>query len=86
MSEKVPEYQVIRILRWYQKKGDSLIGEIPLLDINVDDIRKLFSECDQNPLYDSYCVKDQHIDFLQHFIEEKIDLDVFDYFVECDAI
>jgi len=77
---------MIRVLRWYEKNGDRLIGETVLNSLGLPELQRLFQESTDNLMVDSYPVSVAQVERLQHEISEVIDLSAYDYYVECDAI
>lgn len=78
--------KVKRVLRWFEKKGDKYIGEEELAGIELTQLQILFGESLFNPMYECYPVTESHVQCLEQFIKEKIRLDLYSYFVECDAV
>ncbi|MBD2081174.1 hypothetical protein [Leptolyngbya sp. FACHB-17] len=79
-------HSVIRVLRWYEKSGDRLVGETVLNSLDLPELQRLFQEATDNLIVDSYPVSIAQVDRLQHEIAERIDLSAYDYYVECDAV
>lgn len=75
--------KIKRVLRWYSKLGDSLIGECWLRNVYLDKLRELFGQATDDPMYDAYPVSKEQIEYLQKYcIDHQIDLNAYDYFVE----
>ncbi|BAU11762.1 hypothetical protein LEP3755_22650 [Leptolyngbya sp. NIES-3755] len=79
-------HSIIRVLRWYEKNGDRLVGETVLNTIELPDLQRLFQEAADNLMVDSYPVSVAQVEPLQRAIPEVIDLSAYDYYVGCDAI
>lgn len=79
-------HSIIRMLRWYEKNGDRLIGEAALNSLGLPELQRLFQESAENLMVDSYPVSVAQVERLQREISEVIDLSAYDYCVECDAI
>lgn len=77
---------VIRVLRWYEKSDDRLVGEAELNSLSLPELQKLFQESVDNLMVDSYSVSVAQVDRLQSEIAGLIDLSAYDYYVECDAV
>ena len=77
------EDDVERVLEWYEPgAGEALVGEEPLRDITLDELRDLFSPSDDDPaMLDVYEVEPHEVVRLQRAVTHAIDLDAFDYFV-----
>ena len=79
----VPNNSSIKlVLNWYEIKGNNLIGEEIIKDINSDDILKLFKTPFWNRLYHCWVVKKNHIKILQKHVGHKINTAEYCYFVE----
>jgi len=73
------------VLRVYEKNGEIPIDEICLENVKADDLRILYNVGPHNPMYDCYPVTASQTPYLQDFLQSKIDLESYDYFVECEA-
>lgn len=80
------EEMVIRTLSCYRKESDSPSDEYPLTDIAVEKLRKLFDAGSDNPMFDVYPVGPEQVPFLQDALHRELDLEKYDYFVECHAL
>ncbi|KAM3115215.1 DUF7683 domain-containing protein [Phormidesmis sp. 146-33] len=85
----------VRVLRWYEKSGDRLAGEALLDSLMLPELQRLFRESSDNLMVDCYPVSAAQVAPLQAAIDakrngkgnaESIDLDVYDYYLECDAV
>jgi hypothetical protein len=76
---------LVRVMRWYEKSDDRLVGEIVLNALELPELQKLFQESADNLMVDSYPVSMTQAVRLQNEIEEPIDLITYDYFLECDS-
>lgn len=87
MSNKKPvqSTNIRRIMRWFEKDGDELFGECELKGIKVSELQERFNQYSSELMYDSYPVREEHVQFLQQYCKDEIDLNLYDYFVECDA-
>ena len=78
---------VNRVLRWFEKEGDELIGEQKVDNINLELLHKLFGIDLDNPMYDCYPIESaEQINYLQNFLDSKLDTKSYDYFIECDLL
>ena len=80
------ESQVKRVLEWYEKDpGDALIGEEPLRDLRLDELRELFGvtpdDPEDPPMFYKYAVEPQHVGRVQQAVDHRVDLDRFDYLI-----
>lgn len=75
-----------RILASYEKFGDSLVDEMEL-DINLDSLRKIWKPYDNDPsFYMSYPVSRFEASVLESKFGIEVDLNNYDYFLECYAV
>ena len=77
--------KVVWVLQAYQKEGDAFVAEWPLKDISINTLHNLFQQPQDDPMYDSYPVSKQQLKALQSHTDHPIDLQKYDYFVECYA-
>jgi len=77
--------KVIRMLRWYAKDGDALIGERLLNNINLSELQKLFGEPKDNLMFECYPITQLQARFLQTRLKQSFDFRSYAYFLECDA-
>jgi len=77
--------KVIRVLRWYEKDGDALIGERLLNNINLSELQKLFGEPKDNLMFECYPINQLQATFLQRRLKQSFDFRSYAYFLECDA-
>lgn len=80
------DHSIIRVLHWYEKNGDRLVGETVLKTLDLAELQQLFQESTENLMVDSYHVSVSQVDRLKTEIAAPIDLSAYDYYVECDAI
>ena len=77
---------VTRMIRWFQKDpGEEFVGEATLRDVDLGELQRLFSVPRDNPMYESYPVRQEHVSTLQAHVDVPIELDRYEYFVEADA-
>lgn len=86
LSQQSGYRQIVRVLRWYEKSGDRLVGETPLPQLPLAELQMLFGESEDNPMYDCYPVQAAQALKLQPTIAKKLDLASYNYFLECDAV
>ncbi len=76
---------VSRVLRWFEKEGDDLIGEKMIDNISLEQLQKMFGIDSENPMYDCYPVESaEQINYLQNLLNFDLDTKSYDYFIECD--
>ncbi len=73
------------VLHAYQKDGDDLVEESPLAGIDLAVLQDLFGEPQDNPMYDAYPVRQAQAKRLQSYTGRTLDLQAYDYFVECSG-
>lgn len=78
--------QILWFLKMYDKSGDFPISTHELEGIQVRDLQQLFDEPPDDPMYETYRITDSQVEWLQNFTGIKINLQLYDYFVECEAI
>jgi hypothetical protein len=76
---------ISRTLSYYRKKSDSPAGEYPLTNVTMESLRTLFGVSSDNPMFDVYPVGPEQVPLLQEVLRRPLDLDRYDYFVECHA-
>lgn len=84
--QEINGYKIVRMIRWFEKTGDALVGEAILLNTPLSTLQALFHESGDNPMFDCYPIQDSQVDYLQQQTGIPIDLRTFDYFLECDAV
>jgi hypothetical protein len=77
---------VTRWLRWFELEGDRLVGETPLIRPSLSELRAIFGVGPSDPMFESYAVRAQDVQSVQRLVAEQIDLSLFAYFIEADAI
>ena len=74
--------QIERRLSWYEKHGDNLVGEYVLDKVSLSELQKLFKQQSEDLMLDCYPVLPSHVNYLQKSIRHKINLELYDYFIE----
>lgn len=86
-DRQTTEPKVERVLRWFEKEGNNLVGEKVLDDVRLEQLQKLFVISLENPMYDCYPVESsEQIEYFQELLNCKPDPQSYEYFVECDAV
>jgi hypothetical protein len=76
-----------RVVRWFEKRGDRLLGEIRLEQENLGELQKLFDIPSDNPMYECYLIETEaQVRYFQDILRLKLDTQLYDYFLECDAM
>ena len=81
-----PLPQVHRVLRWFDRVSDELVGSAPILGVKLVDLQRMFGVEPDNPMYDCYPVTPTQASQIQACVDAPILLDKYDYFVEADAV
>jgi hypothetical protein len=77
---------ISRVVRWFEKDGDALVGESRLDDLELSKLQRLFHVSRDNPMYDCYPIKTPlQMRYIQKATNHPIDLLAYDYFLECDG-
>ena len=77
---------IIRVLVKYPKKEDFPSNEFELEGVELQELQTLFKEPSNEPMYDCYPVSKVQAESLQKYVDEKIDVESYDYFLECHAV
>jgi hypothetical protein len=77
--------RLVRMLSVYEKDGEErILKQYELANIDLAELQRLFSEPEDEPMYDSYIVQTKaQAEFLNQFIDATIDVNRYDFFVEC---
>lgn len=76
-----------RVIRWFEKDGEALVGELRLDTVELPKLQRLFNLPEDNLMYDCYPIKTKRqIKYIQKTTHHPIDPWSYDYFLECDAI
>lgn len=87
IGQLISEPKVMRMLRWFDKEGDNFVGETTITNVSLERLQKLFGISANNPMYDCYLVESsEQINYLQKILNVELDLNSYEYFVECDQI
>jgi hypothetical protein len=80
---------VRRVLRAYEKSGETLLQELPLNGISLTKLQQLFGYAADDPMYDCYPLPPEHLPVLERYVADqslgKLDSHSCDYFLECDT-
>jgi hypothetical protein len=74
-----------RTVARYSKADGSFVGEWPLTGLGLAELRALVGAPEDDPLYDSYPIGSSQARVVEGLTGSILDLDRFDYFVECHA-
>jgi hypothetical protein len=76
---------VERTLTIFSKHDERFVGEWPLTGIDLAQLQTLFGAPSDDPMYDVYPVGLDQAPVLSRVVGKEIDLEQYDYFVECHA-
>jgi hypothetical protein len=79
---------VVRVLSWFDKESEVLVGDAELVGLELTALQHLFGEWSEDPLYYlSYPVRGSHVKELAKYLPSQthIDLECYEYFVDCYA-
>ncbi len=79
-------YKVNRVIRWYEKDDNALIGETLLKGFSLEELRDIFKEPTDSPMFFSYQLTETQVSYFHRKLKFGFDLDAYEYFLECDAI
>lgn len=86
-TQKTSKPKINRVLRWFEKEGDDLVGEKIIANVNLKYLQELFKIDSKNPMYDCYLVESvEQVNYLQNLLNFELDTKSYDYLVECDMI
>jgi hypothetical protein len=80
------KFKIARVLRWFDKTSDWLVGEEALSRVGVDALRELFEAAHADPMIGVYPIGPKEAEVLQPQIDHLIDRDQFVYFVEATQL
>ena len=79
-------YQLHRYISVFEKNGDAHIHDIEFsVDPNLEFLQELFKQPRDNPMYDVGVIDVNIAEELAPYISEQLELENFDYFLECDG-
>jgi hypothetical protein len=77
---------ITRFIRGYEKRGESLITEIPLNGISLETLQDLFGYEKDNPMYDCYPLRQEYLPFFERYVGNRLETNSCDYFLECELM
>lgn len=75
--------RLIRTLAYFSKKDESFVDEYELNGISLLKLKKIFDEAGDSEMLYCYQVTRDKIAFFEEFLNVKLDLSKYDYFLEC---
>jgi hypothetical protein len=73
------------VLSAFEKDGDWMVEQLPLRGVDVDALRQLFHQPSDDPMYYTYPVSSDIADALADYVEGRIDMGKYDYFLDYKA-
>jgi hypothetical protein len=84
-NQEISKPKIDRVLRWFEKEGDELVGEKIIYNANLEHLQRLFEIDSENPMYDCYLVESaEQMNYLRNLLNLELDTESYDYFIECD--
>lgn len=77
---------VVRVVRWYEKNGDCYVGEAPIHSITLSELQALFAQPGDDPMVECYAISRKQVERIQAAVSPQMNLDLYDYFLESDAV
>jgi hypothetical protein len=74
---------VVRYLEWFDEATRE--SGCRALEITLEELQELFGIARENPMYDCYEVKPEHIEYLQVCSGQVIDLSRHSYYVSAES-
>jgi hypothetical protein len=81
-SFEMAEYKVRRVIAYYSREDEFIVGDIDLPDVDAQALRDLFGVPADDPMYGCFPVEDRHVPKLEELCGVPIDLKKYYYFVE----
>ena len=74
-----------RMLVWFDKTLNTQIGEECTDKVDVTELRRLFDvdDVDVDVIFAYPLTKDEQVLYLQSFVRHKINIQNYDYFIDC---
>lgn len=79
MSENA---NVTLVLNWYEKSGNSLIGEEVIQGMNLDEILNMFEAPFWNKNFQCWAIDDSHVANIQPHVKHILEPKKYCYFIE----
>jgi hypothetical protein len=73
-----------RTISWYDKETEELVGEAKLSNFDLSVLQKLWNEAPQYPMVDPHYIETkEQIAYIERLIGIELNLNIYDYFLEC---
>jgi len=74
----------IRMVEAYDISTDELVYEERVGDISIKDLKKIFGQQEDDPLYfNVYEINESNVDFFKNKVHRKIELNKYAYYLAC---
>ncbi len=80
------EYRIERTLDYYEKNSDDLAGQLPLEGVELAFLQELFGMTRDDPMFEVFPVNSLQVEALRPYVSGEIDLDRYDYYLDCSGI
>ena len=86
-SELENQQSVERWLRWFKRDGEELVGETQLVGVTLTQLKEAFTPFPDDPfMYDCYRLETvEQVKLLSSWLKRELNLEAYEYFVECQA-
>lgn len=74
-----------RVIRYFNKKTETLVGEAVLPEIPIDQLQAVFNVNRSDPMCDSFAIVVSNVAILKEYTNLRFDFHNYDYFLEYDA-
>lgn len=76
-----------RTVSWYDKKTEELVGEAKLLNEDLSVLKLLWNEAPPAPMIDPHPIETkEQIVYIEKLLGIKLNLNSYDYFLECWSV
>ncbi|WP_444997597.1 DUF7683 domain-containing protein [Aliikangiella sp. IMCC44359] len=82
--EPTNQTRMARLVRYFDRETCEFVGQKKLIPVNEDYLRKIFELDVGNPMLFSYPVNRSQQEFIERFTGLKMNLQKYQYFLECD--
>lgn len=74
---------LVRAVSYFDKDSEEMVGEYPLVGIDLPALQALFGVEPEDPMYDVWPVGPAELAVLRNHVAGEIDLERYDYYLEC---
>lgn len=81
------KYKIQRVITKFKKYGEEeFIDEVILNNPSISELQKLFNVASNNPMYDCFEIKDEHLLYFKKNFGIDLDLKKNIYYLECNEV